>query len=82
VATPTDATIQYRLSRGKKEPEIVAGPDDAALVVNVPLADAGLDPTVAFMQGKLKPSGHTGLLFAALADGTIAAALKELAASA
>ncbi len=38
-----------------------------------------LDPTVAFMQGKLKNSGPTGPLLAALADGSAAAAISRLA---
>jgi hypothetical protein len=75
------ASIQYRISRGKKQPEIVEGPDDAALVITVPLTDVGMDPAVAYMQGRLKPVGHTGLLFDALADGTIRDALARLAAA-
>jgi hypothetical protein len=71
------ATLQVHVVLGKKD-ERVAGPADADVVVTVGAADAHLDPTVAFMQGKLKATGHTGRLFEALASGEIAAALAEL----
>jgi len=74
----TAPTIQYRVVRGKRD-EIVSGPDDAAVVITVGLADAGLDPTVAYMQGKLKAAGHTGVLLDALRSGEVAAALAALA---
>ena len=51
--------IQYRVAFGKKD-EAVDGPDDAEVVVTIAAADAALDPTVAFMQGKLKSTGSTG----------------------
>lgn len=70
-------SVQVRLVVGKKD-ERVHGPDDADVVVSVAVADAGLDPTVAFMQGKLKATGHTGHLFEALASGEVAAALADL----
>jgi hypothetical protein len=66
--------VQVRIVVGKKD-EIVSGPDDAAVVVSVALADIGLDPTVAYMQGKLKVSGDTGRLFDALRSGEIDAVL-------
>jgi putative sterol carrier protein len=78
------STIQYRLIVGKKD-EIVDGPDDADLVITVPLADAladGFDPTVAFMQGKLKSTGSTGSLFDLLRSGAAATALSRLASGA
>jgi putative sterol carrier protein len=74
-------TIQYRVIVGKKD-EIVDGPDDADVVVTVPLADVladGFDPTVAFMQGKLKSTGSTGALFDLLRSGAAKAALTQLA---
>jgi hypothetical protein len=74
----TAPTIQYRIVRGKRD-EVVDGPDDAAVVVSVGVADAGLDPTVAFMQGKLKATGHTGVLLDALRSGEVARALAALA---
>ena len=74
----TSPTIQYRIVKGKRD-EIVEGPDDAAVVVSVGVADVGLDPTVAFMQGKLKAAGHTGVLLDALRSGEVARALAALA---
>jgi len=71
-------TIQYRVAFGKKD-EAVEGPDDAQTVVTVASTDAALDPVVAFMQGRLKSTGSTGELFAALADGSAAAAINRLA---
>jgi hypothetical protein len=71
-------SVQYRVVFGKND-EAVDGPDDAAVVVTVGAADAVLDPSVAFMQGKLKSTGPTGPLFAAFADGSAAAVLSRLA---
>jgi hypothetical protein len=72
------ASVQYRVVFGKND-EAVEGPDDADVVVTVAAADASLDPSVAFMQGKLKASGSTGALFEALRSGTAAAAISRLA---
>ena len=71
-------SVQYRVSFGKND-EAVEGHDDAAVVVTIAAADAGLDPTVAFMQGKLKAAGHTGALFDALKSGEAALAISRLA---
>ncbi|MGZ4672078.1 MAG: hypothetical protein ACXV8K_05370 [Ilumatobacteraceae bacterium] len=71
-------TVQYRVGFGKKD-EVVEGPDDADVVVTVAAADAGVDPTVAFMQGKLKSTGSTARLFELLRSGEAAAAIKRLA---
>jgi hypothetical protein len=49
------------------------------VVITVGLADATADPTVAYMQGKLKAAGHTGVLLDALRSGEVAAALAALA---
>lgn len=76
-ATGTSA-VQIRLSVGRSDVR-VDGPADADVVVTLNLADATLDPTVAFMTGKLKSTGPTGPLLAVLSDGTIAAAIKRLA---
>ena len=76
----SERTVQYRVVVGKKD-ERVEGPDDADVVVTVPLADAGSDPTVAFMQGKLKAAGNTGLLFELLRSGEVAGALQRLTAA-
>jgi hypothetical protein len=74
-------TVQYRIARSRKEEEVV-GPDGADLVVTIALADCGLDPAVAYMQGKLKATGPTGLLFDELRSGRAAAALAPFAAPA
>jgi hypothetical protein len=73
-------SVQYRLVVGKKD-ERVEGPDDAAVVVTVPLADAsadGFDPQVAYMRGKLKAAGQTGPLLTVLTDGSAADAIARL----
>jgi hypothetical protein len=66
-------SVQVRVVAGKKD-ELVLGPADAEVVVSIGKADAdaGLDPTVAYMQGKLKATGHTGELLDALRSGEIA----------
>lgn len=69
------ATIQYRVLYGKKD-ERVTGPDDADLVVSIEAGECGTDPAEAYMRGKLKVFGHTGLFFDALKSGEIAAALE------
>lgn len=71
-------TVQYRVSFGKND-EAVEGPDDADVVVTVAAVDAGLDPTVAYMQGKLKSTGSTAALFVVLRDGSATAAISRLA---
>lgn len=71
-------TVQYRVAFGKSD-EVVEGPDDADVVVRVAAKDAALDPTVAYMSGKLKAEGSTGALFAVLADGTAASVISRLA---
>ena len=71
-------TVQYRVGFGKKD-EVVEGPDDADFVVTVAAVDAGIDPTVAFMQGKLKSTGSTAALFDLLRNGDAATAIKRLA---
>jgi hypothetical protein len=76
-------SVQYRVVVAKKE-ERVAGPDDADIVVTVPLADAaapGFDPSVAYMRGVLKASGHTGRIIELLTDGAAAAAIADLVAT-
>jgi hypothetical protein len=72
------AAVQYRVSFGKKD-EVVEGPDDADVVITIAAADAALDPNVAYMQGKLKAAGHTGVLFDVLRNGEAAAAISRLA---
>ncbi len=72
--------MQFHIVLGRRD-EILRGPDDADLVITVNRADVGLDPTVAYMQGRLKAAGHTGQLFDALRSGAVAKALAEHAAS-
>ena len=71
-------TVQYRVGFGKKD-EVVEGPDDADVVVTVAAADASIEPTVAFMQGKLKSTGSTAALFELFRNGEAAVAIKRLA---
>lgn len=74
-------SVQYRVVVAKKD-ERTEGPDDADLVLTVPLdvvQAAGFDPTVAFMQGRLKTTGPTGPLFDLLRSGEVASALTTLA---
>jgi len=71
-------TVQYRVAFAKND-EAVDGPDDATVVVTIAAADAALDPSVAFMQGKLKSTGSTGELLAVLRNGDAAAAINRLA---
>jgi hypothetical protein len=73
---PVNATVQVRIVVGKRD-ELVEGPDDADVVVTVARADCGLDAAEAYMQGRLKATGHTGLLFDALASGAIAEVLRR-----
>ena len=52
-------TVQYRLFIAKAN-EVVDGPDDAAVVVTVPIdevRDPSFDPAVAYMRGRLKTTG-------------------------
>ena len=52
-------------------------------MVTVPLVDAAaadFDPTVAFMQGKLKAAGHTGAILDGLRSGVTAAVIADIVA--
>ena len=73
-------SFQYRVVVGKKD-ERVDGPDDADVVITVASADVTLDPSVAFMLGRLKSSGPTGPLFDGLSSGDVARRISQLAAS-
>jgi hypothetical protein len=74
-AGKSTGTIQYRVILGKKD-QIVIGPDDADVVITIPKEYCGLDPAVAYMQGRLKAAGHTGVLFDALRSGEVEKVLK------
>lgn len=69
--------VQFRVVVGKKD-ERVDGPDDAEVVATIALADATLDPSVAFMLGRLKSTGPTGPLFDALSSGDATRRIAEL----
>ena len=71
-------TVQYRVVVAKRD-ERIEGPDDADVVITVPLADAHQEPEVAFMQGRLKATGDTGVLFERFRSGEVAAVLARLA---
>lgn len=71
------SSVQYRVVLGKKD-ELVEGPDDAELVITVPITDIALGPVVAFMQGKLKSTGSTGRLFALMQSGELEASLAAI----
>ena len=61
--------------------ERAEGPEDASVVVTVPLVVASEDgffATVEYMRGRLKAKGHTGELLDALADGTIDDMVRRL----
>jgi hypothetical protein len=70
-------TVQYHVVLGKRN-EVVTGADAADLVITVGVADRLLDPTVAYMQGKLKAAGNTGQLFEVLRSGAVAEALAAI----
>ena len=75
-------SVQYRVVVAKKD-ERVDGPDDADVVFTVPLVDAAaddFDPTVAYMRGVLKASGHTGLVLDELKSGAAATSIAALVA--
>ena len=71
-------SVQYIVSFSKKE-EVVDGPDDADVVIRIASKDVDLDPTVAFMKGKLKAEGSARALFEALWSGEAATAISQLA---
>ena len=72
------ASVQYRVKFAKND-EAVRGPDDADVVLSCAAQDALADPTVAYMHGRLKVVGSTGVLFEVLANGEAAEVLSQLA---
>lgn len=76
--------VQYKVVVAKKD-ERVDGPDDADIVITVPIVDAaadGFDPAVAFMRGKLKAAGDSGEILDLLKSGAPANAIAALVATA
>lgn len=71
-------SVQYRVKFAKDD-EVVRGPDGADLVLSCNSQDASSDPTVAYMQGRLKVVGSSGVLFELLANGEVAKTLSALA---
>ena len=75
-------SVQYHVVLGKKD-ERIDGPDDAGIVITVPVEVVlapGFDATVEFMRGKLKAAGHTGDLLDLLKSGDATRSLMALAA--
>ena len=70
--------MQYRVVVGKAD-ERVVGADDAEVVFVCAIADADLDPTVAYMQGKLKATGNSGQILEQLWSGEAQRVISQLA---
>ena len=76
-------SVQYRVVVAKKD-ERVDGPDDAEIVMTVPVevaVEAGFDATVEFMRGRVKATGHSGRVLDLLKSGSATTALNRLASS-
>jgi putative sterol carrier protein len=71
-------SVQYRVVF-KKNDEAVDGPDDADVVVRIDAKYASMNPTAAFMAGKLKNEGSTRALFEALWSGEASEVISRLA---
>jgi len=71
-------SVQYRVVHGRAD-VVVDGPDDADVVLTCSAQDATGDPSVAYMQGRLKAVGHTGVLFRVLSNGEAGDRLSRLA---
>ena len=63
----------------KKNDEAVEGPEDADVVIRIDAKHADMDPTAAFMAGKLKNEGSTRALFEALWSGEAESVISRLA---
>ena len=77
-ASDRGGTVQYRVQFGKGD-EAVEGPDDAAVTIRIAAGDCASDPSVAYMRGKLKAEGDTGVLFEELWSGRAETTLSRLA---
>jgi hypothetical protein len=76
-------SVQYRVVVAKKD-ERVEGPDDAEIVVTVPIAvaaESDFDATVEFMRGRLKATGHSGRVLDLFKSGAATSALSRLAST-
>jgi hypothetical protein len=76
-------SVQYRVVVAKKD-ERVEGPDDAEIVVTVPIEvaeDPSFDATVEFMRGRVKATGHSGRVLDLLKSGAATSALSRLASN-
>jgi len=71
-------SIQYRVVF-KKNDEAIEGPDDADVVVRIDAKNATMNPTTAFMAGKLKAECNTRSLFEALLSGEAEKVIRQLA---
>lgn len=71
-------SVQYRVVF-KKNDEAVDGPDNADVVVRIDAKNASMNPTAAFMAGKLKAEGNTRSLFEALWSGEAEKSIRRLA---
>ena len=76
--TTSKLSVQYRVTVSKSDVR-VDGPDDAEVIFTCALADALADPTAAYVQGKLKATGHTGVILRELMNGNAAKRLSQLA---
>ncbi|WP_420450710.1 hypothetical protein [Ilumatobacter sp.] len=73
---------QYRVVVAKKD-ERVEGPDDAPVVVTVPVdvaSRADFDAAVSFMRGDLKASGPSGEILRLLESGEADRAVRGIVA--
>ena len=71
-------SVQYRVAFGKGD-KAVEGPDDADVVISIDAKYTSLNPTVAYMLGKLKAEGNTRALLESLWSGDAQAAISRLA---
>jgi hypothetical protein len=74
-------SVQYRVVVAKKD-ERVEGPDDADVVVNVPIAVAAspdFDVTIDFMRGRVKIVGANSAVLDLLKSGDANQAISRLA---
>lgn len=76
-------SVQYRVVVAKKD-ERIEGPDDAEIVVTVPVAvasESDFDAAVEFMRGRVKVTGHSGRVLELLKSGAATTALSRLASN-